>query len=138
MGSENSPEMGELFRESVVPSPRPRAFAVAMLFVVLSYAMVFALFCASVAFMSPEQRRSWTPELLAALFPVGVITFAISELTGGFLTAAAGLKVGNFGAAVPLFLVAFAIGVSHGSLLVAVTVGIRWAARRFGRWRGRM
>jgi hypothetical protein len=121
----------ELPRDGSPPQRTVRAFLL-VLTLVLAYAVFLGGVCSSIAFVDPGTRRDWAPVVVGVLFPVGQSAFFLSQLIGGFLTAAVGLSVGNVGAAIPLFVAGLAVGLVHGALVVAVVRIVRWAASAVG------
>jgi len=126
-------DMIQLLAKTVAVS-RSRSARVLLwwLVAILLYAIVLGTLCSAIAFVSPEVRREWGPLEVAALFPVGEIVFLASQIIGGFLTAAAGLAIGNLGAAIPLFGTGVLLGIVHGGIVLAGVQGARWLVHRVG------
>lgn len=109
--------------------PRSAWAFLGALALIIGYALFLGGACSAIAFADPETRHEWAPVVVGALFPVGQLAFFLSQLIGGFLTAVGGLPVGNFGAAVPLFVSGVVVGLVHGALAVAVVCVFRWAGK---------
>jgi hypothetical protein len=95
----------------------------------LVYSTLLGITCSLIALVDPALRAEWAPHVIAVLFPIGETAFFLSQLIGGFLTAAVGLALGNLGAAIPLFVSGAVMGFVHGGLLVILIQCIRWAIR---------
>jgi hypothetical protein len=120
--------------ETEVVASRTKYWPAWAAFLILGYAVTFALITSlNLAFANEQERATWGRVIVDVLFPVGDVAYVIAGLIRAILNIVVDPAIASLVAAIPVFLLALPLGAAQGALAFALAFALRWTIRKLAR-----